>query len=72
LSFAERQFPRTLLENKFYGEMSWENYGALWCIDHIIPLASAKTQEEVEHLNHYTNLQPLLNEDNLKKGKKLI
>jgi len=60
------------LENKFYGEMTWENYGKLWCIDHIIPLASAKTTEEVENLNHYTNLQPLLNEDNLKKGKKLI
>jgi hypothetical protein len=39
-------------------------------IDHIIPLATAKTVEEVEKLCHYTNLQLLRAEDNLKKGSK--
>jgi len=33
------------------------NYG--WDIDHIIPLSSVKTEEDVIRLNHYTNLQPL-------------
>jgi len=60
------------LEQKFYGPITWDNYGTLWCIDHIIPLAIAKNQEEIEKLNHYTNLQPLLIEDNLKKGKKIL
>ena len=60
------------LESKFYKNITWDNYGDVWCIDHIIPLASAKSKEEIEKLNHYTNLQPLLTEDNLKKGKKLV
>lgn len=40
-------------------------------IDHIIPLSSAKSLEEVIKLNHYTNLQILTKEDNLNKSNKL-
>lgn len=39
-------------------------------IDHIIPLATAKTEEEVIKLCHYTNLQLLKPHDNLKKAAK--
>jgi len=39
--------------------MSWDNQGKYWDIDHIIPVSSAKTEEEIIKLNHYTNLQPL-------------
>jgi hypothetical protein len=48
--------------------MSWDNYGQ-WHIDHIRPISSFK-QEEWEQINHYTNLQPLWAEDNLKKSNK--
>ena len=53
------------------------NYGYEWDkvepvhIDHIIPLATAKTEEEVIKLCHYTNLQLLKAKDNLKKSNKL-
>lgn len=51
--------------------MTWENKGLYngelnhgWDIDHIIPTSSAKTEEEVVKLNHYTNLQPLCSKIN--------
>ena len=59
------------LESKFTDGMSWENR-SMWHIDHIIPLASAKSIEEVVKLCHYTNLQPLWAADNLSKGSKIV
>ena len=57
-------------ESLFVDGMSWENIGK-WHIDHIIPLSTAITEEDVIRLCHYTNLQPLWAEDNLKKSNKL-
>jgi hypothetical protein len=59
------------LEKQFVSGMTWENRNE-WHIDHIIPLSSAKTEEELYKLCHYTNLQPLWAEDNLKKSNKII
>jgi len=59
------------IESQFTDGMKWDNHGK-WHIDHIIPLSSAKTEEDVYNLCHYTNLQPLWAEDNLKKGNKII
>lgn len=59
------------IENQFEGWMSWDNWGLYtWHIDHIIPLSSAKNEEEVYLLWNYTNLRPLSANENLKKGKK--
>ena len=58
------------LESKFDDKMNWENQGTYWHMDHIIPISSAKTEDEVYKLNHYTNFQPLYWEDNLKKSNK--
>jgi hypothetical protein len=69
---------RIYLESKFESWMNWENRGLYngsenygWDIDHIIPVASAKTEEEIVKLNHYTNLQPLCSKINrdIKKDK---
>lgn len=54
-----------------------KNYGAEWDgkeivhIDHIIPLSSAKTEDEMIALCHYSNLQLLKAKDNQSKGAKL-
>jgi len=58
------------IEAQFQPGMSWENRGS-WHIDHIIPLASAKTEDELIALCHYTNLQPLWAKDNISKGAKM-
>lgn len=59
-------------ESKFTPEMTWKNYGTYWHVDHIRPLASFNLVniDERKKANHYTNLQPLKAEDNLKKGAK--
>ena len=57
------------LQSKFTEGMTWENYGK-WHVDHVVCLSSAKTEEELYKLCHYTNLQPLWAVDNLRKGSK--
>lgn len=58
-------------------ETFYKNYGYEYNgtekvhIDHIIPLATAKTQEDVIRLCHYTNLQLLKAKHNQQKSDKL-
>jgi hypothetical protein len=65
------QFLKEYLENQFTNGMSWDNR-CEWHIDHIIPLSSATTEEDIYKLCHYTNLQPLWAEDNLSKSNKIL
>jgi hypothetical protein len=49
------------LEKQFLPEMTWDNHGDIWEIDHIIPCSSFNLLEESEQLKcfHYLNTQPL-------------
>jgi len=66
------EYAREHLENQFIEGMTWDNHGE-WHIDHIIPCAAfdLTKEEEQRRCFHYTNLQPLWAEDNLKKGAKV-
>jgi len=66
------------IESKFEDWMNWDNHGKYngefnfgWDLDHIIPISSAITEQEVIKLNHFTNLQPLCSKINryIKKNK---
>lgn len=59
------------LESQFDDKMNWDNQGTYWHLDHIIPISSAETEEDVYKLNHYTNFQPLYWLDNIKKSNKI-
>lgn len=65
------EFLKEYLEKQFVYGMSWDNRNE-WHIDHIIPLSLANTEQEMYKLCHYTNLQPLWVEDNLKKSDKIL
>lgn len=61
------------IEKQFTNGMNWENYGKFgWHIDHIIPLNSGKTEDEIYKLCHYTNLQPMWWNENISKGAKIL
>jgi hypothetical protein len=65
------EFLKEHLEKQFISGMTWDNRSE-WHIDHIIPLSSAKTEDELYKLCYYENLQPLWAEDNLKKSNKIF
>lgn len=64
------------LESMFELDMTWENHGTLWHIDHIKPQASFKfvNEDGTENINaikecwNLSNLQPLYIKDNLSKS----
>lgn len=59
------------LELQFLPRMGWHNR-ARWHVDHIVPLSSACTLEEVVALFCFTNLRPLWAADNRAKGSQRL
>ena len=54
-------------------EMTWENYGTLWHIDHTMPCSifDFESEESVKACFNWSNLAPMLGEENLSKSNKL-
>ena len=62
---------KNYLESLFTPGMTWENHGLHgWHIDHIRPCSSFDLSDPIQQKAcfHYSNLQPLWAEDNLKKS----
>lgn len=66
------------IESKFDIWMTWGNHGQYngelnygWDLDHIIPISSAITEEDIIKLNHFTNFQTLCSyiNRNIKRDK---
>jgi hypothetical protein len=62
---------RKHIESRFVDGMCWENRSR-WQIDHIKPISSAKTIEDVIALNQLSNLQPLWAADNRAKRDRVL
>lgn len=50
--------------------MDWNNYGKIWQIDHKTPIAffDVSTKDGQKMAFHFSNLQPLFKEENMKKS----
>jgi len=61
------------LQLKFDSNMSWENYGEYWEIDHIIPLFSfdLSVESNIKQAFNYENTRPLSIQENRSRPKKL-
>ena len=63
------KFFKDYIESKFYGGMTWNNWGKVWELDHIKALCKFDLTDRVQLLEavHYTNMQPLIIADHRKK-----
>jgi hypothetical protein len=61
------------LQSQFDRNMTWDNYGSYWHLDHYIPCASFdhNDPEQVARCWHYSNLRPLEAKANISKGSRL-
>lgn len=73
---------KNYIESLFEPWMNWGNQGnpkdkilefnKTWDLDHIIPLDSAKTEEDIYRLNCYTNFRPLCSKVNREVKRNLL
>ena len=65
---------KTHLEAGFKKGMSWDNYGSVWQIDHVIPVSwfNYKTKEDYgfKQCWRLENLKPMFSQENRKKSNK--
>jgi hypothetical protein len=67
-------FMKDWLSHQFRDGMTLENHGSVWHIDHVKPCASFNLLDENEQREcfNWSNLQPLLCDENLSKNDKII
>ena len=59
--------------HQLYGNMTIENYGSVWQIDHCLPIASFNTLDEIDMKKYFNwvNLRPMYSSKNISKGSKI-
>lgn len=65
-------FFKKYIEKKFYGKMTWKNYGSYWDLDHkkaLMFFDLTKRSQFIKAVN-YKNMQPLTKPDHKKKTRK--
>jgi len=66
-------FLKKWLEYNFTEQMTWENYGTYWHVDHVIPCSKfdLTTDDNISNCFRWTNLQPLKGLLNIMKQNKI-
>lgn len=57
------------IERQFLKGMSWKNRDR-WHLDHIVPISSAQTEDDIYRLAHFTNIRPMWSDQNIIKSNK--
>ena len=68
------EFLKQYLENQFKPGMTWQYHTVTgWHIDHIMPCSNfdLSKPEQQKECFHYTNLQPLWYDENIRKSNKV-
>ncbi len=70
---CSKKFLIDWLSSNFTDDMTLENYGSYWHIDHVIPCKhfNLSNKDELLKCFNWLNLQPLKAQDNLSKGDKI-
>jgi hypothetical protein len=71
---APFNFVADWLQFRWDDNMSWENYGSYWHVDHVIPITCFNTDDDkdIKICFSWFNLQPLEKRTNIAKHNKLI
>ena len=67
------EFFKKWIFHPLYGEMTLENYGKIWCLDHCYPLSKTNLSDknDVYKSTNWINLRPMYIKDNIVKGDKI-
>ena len=66
-------FFRKWIIHQLYGDMTLENYGKIWCLDHCYPLSkiSLSNENELIKYTNWLNIRPMYIKENIIKGDKI-
>jgi hypothetical protein len=70
---CSREFFIKWLQFCFEINMTVENHGKIWHIDHVVPCSvfDLSKEEEIKKCFHWTNMKPMLAAENIKKNNKV-
>ena len=73
LIICSNYFFRKWIIHQLYGEMTLENYGKIWCLDHCYPLSKISLSNEYELIKYtnWLNIRPMYIKENIIKGDKI-
>ena len=63
-------FFRKWIIHQLYGDMTIENYGKIWCLDHCYPISKIK-ENELNKYASWINIRPMYIKDNIIEGDKI-
>ena len=66
-------FFKSWIIHQLYGDMSLDNYGSVWQIDHCLAIAAFNllNKKELKKCFNWINLRPMYCSENMSKGEKI-